>query len=337
MVSLPLRRRVLPATAIIAGLAGCAGGQAGTAGIVPSAPAPATRTAVSPLAGALMFTANRDGGRRHNGGLLAFHLTANGDVKPAVSISGSNTTLSNPDSLAIDSSHYIYAADDGGTQVDVFAPNAHGNVAPARVIGGSKSNLGPTEGLMIDSARHLWVTSYAYNDVTEYAANARGNVAPMNTIGGSKTQLNSPTGMAMNAAGQLFVANAHGASITVYAKGASGNATPVGVIAGSNTGLLRPFALAFDRNGRLLVADESTGLLVFASGALGDVSPLQEITSVSYADGVMTDTSNDIYVADWGHKAIEEFASSANGNATPLRSIQGSKTGLNGPNFLSFQ
>jgi hypothetical protein len=48
----------------------------------------------------------------------------------------------------------------------------------------------------------------------------------------------------------------------------------------------------------------------------------------------MADSSDDIYVADFSNGAMKVFASNANGNATPLRTIAGSKTGLNGPNFI---
>ncbi|HYL28122.1 MAG TPA: NHL repeat-containing protein [Candidatus Nitrosotalea sp.] len=347
MFSLPIARRTLPVV-LIAGLAACSGAQT-TAGLVPSAPTasshvaaaevPATQVPAAqvPATSPLMFTANRDGKPYHEGGLLAFRMTADGNVKPEVNISGSNTTLYNPDSLAIDKADNIYAADDGGTQVAVFASSAHGNVAPARVIGGSNSNLGPTEGLTINAYGELLVSSYSNNDITEYEAHAKGNVTPINTIGGSNTQLNSPAGMVIDPNGDLFVANTWGASITVYAGNAKGNATPIRVIQGSFTALSAPFALALDQNGRLLVADENSGVLVFAKGANGNVAPLAQITSVSSADGVMADSNNNIYVADWGHKAIEEFASNANGYATPIRSIKGSRTGFNGPNFLSLK
>ncbi|HMF29601.1 MAG TPA: hypothetical protein VKE42_12555, partial [Candidatus Cybelea sp.] len=105
-----------------------------------------------------------------------------------------------------------------------------------------------------------------------------------------------------------------------------------GSISGNYTHLSEPFALAFDGNGRLLVADESSGVLVF--NAIGNVPPVQHILGFNGADGVMADKNNEIYVADFGSKAIKVFASNATGYATPLRTIEGSKTGLNGPNFL---
>ena len=48
----------------------------------------------------------------------------------------------------------------------------------------------------------------------------------------------------------------------------------------------------------------------------------------------MADSNGHIWVADFGNNSIKEFAATANGNATPLRTIQGVKTTLSGPNYL---
>ncbi len=149
-----------------------------------------------------IFTANRNGGD-----VLAFKVSANGNVAPLVSIGGSNTRLIDPDSLAIDASGRIYTADDGATKVRVFGAAANGNAKPKRTIGGSKSQLGDTEGLAIDSSGNLWVSSYSNNAITEYKAGAKRNVKPIDTISGGNTGLDSPTGMAFDSGGRLYVAN----------------------------------------------------------------------------------------------------------------------------------
>ena len=333
-------RRSVPAVALIAGLAGCAGGQPPASGPLPQTAESATFSAsrdndavpAGPDGGPRIFTANRDGGS-----VLAFSLRSSGDVTPRVKIAGSQTTLSEPDSLAIDAEGNIYAANDGANKVAIFRPDAQGNAKPKAIIAGSKTNLGPTEGLTIDPSGDLWVSDYSNNEITEYAPGAHGNAAPINTIGGGNTQLSTPVGMVMNGSGHLFVANAGAASIVVFAAGASGNATPIGIIEGNYTGLSRPFALAFDPNGRLLVADESAGVLVFNSGALGNVSPVQQITSLAYPAGVYGDAHGHIWAADFEGNSIDEFAGNANGNAKPIRAIKGPNTTLDGANYLALQ
>ncbi|HVR46745.1 MAG TPA: hypothetical protein VMT95_08970 [Candidatus Binatia bacterium] len=189
----------------------------------------------------------------------------------------------------------------------------------------------------MDHSGDLWVSSYRENEITEYAPDVKGNVAPINEIRGSSTQLNGPCGMATDANGDLFVANVYGNSITVYAKGARGNTTPKGVIEGGNTNLSWPFAIAFDPSGRLLVAEENPDVLVFASGAMGNVAPVQNITSIKAAGGVMSDSAGHIYIADTTGNSIKEFAGDANGDAMPLRTISGPKTGLKTPYYLGLQ
>jgi hypothetical protein len=49
----------------------------------------------------------------------------------------------------------------------------------------------------------------------------------------------------------------------------------------------------------------------------------------------MADSKGHIYAAEFSSDSINEFAHSATGNATPLRTIEGPKTTLNGPNSLA--
>ncbi len=131
----------------------------------------------------------------------------------------------------------------------------------------------------------------------------------------------------------IFTANRDDASILGFSVKSKGNAAPTVRIAGSKT--VRPFALSFDGTGRLLVADEDVGVLVFAKGANGNVASVATITGLNHADGVVADASNHIWVAEFLANSVKEFADNANGNATPLRTIQGSKTTLNGANYLA--
>ena len=100
--------------------------------VAPSAELPMAQ----PLSKLRVFTANRDGAS-----VLGFSVKASGDVAPAVNISGSKTMLSDPDSLAVDASGYIYAANDSGAEVQVFSPSANGNATPLRKISGANTTL----------------------------------------------------------------------------------------------------------------------------------------------------------------------------------------------------
>lgn len=193
--------------------------------------------------------------------------------------------------------------------------------------------------------------------VAEFAAGANGNVAPVNSIGGPRnTLLITETGIAQDSSGFTYVGNGNTAVITVYAPGASGDVAPVSTLAGSNTGLNRPEGMVI-QGGKLYVANGPTppgtdptaqppsALTVYslplATGA-NNIAPLQMITGSStgmfQAVGLALDSAGDMYVANLdfhGNSSITEYAANATGNATPIATVEGSNTLLNGPEGLA--
>ncbi len=168
--------------------------------------------------------------------------------------------------------------------------------------------------------------------VVVYAAGASGDVAPIRTIAGANTVLSNATGIARDAAGNLYVTNPpltppSGGSVTVYAPGAVGNAAPIRTIAGEGTGLDHPVGVALDTAGNVYVSNTYT-VTVYAPGASGNVAPIRTIESSSQVGGIALDTPGNLYVAS--RDVIRVYAT-ANGNATPIRTISGSNTGLGCP------
>jgi hypothetical protein len=132
-----------------------------------------------------------------------------------------------------------------------------------------------------------------------YARGSRGNVLPINgsaapaaVLSGSQTLLNRPTGIALDSAGNINVTDYGNASITTYAAGSRDNAKPTRVISGSNTDLYSPSGIALDGTGDVYVSN---------GGFLGE------------------------------NASVTVYASDANGNATPIRMIAGTETGLHTP------
>src|SRR5439155_234425 len=168
--------------------------------------------------------------------------------------------------------------------------------------------------------------------VVVYAAGASGDVAPIRTIAGANTVLSNATGIARDAAGNLYVTNPpltppSGGSVTVYAPGAVGNAAPIRTIAGEGTGLDHPVGIALDAASNVYVSNTYT-VTVYAPGASGNVAPIRTVESSSQVGGIALDTAGNLYVA--GGDVITVYAT-ANGNATPIRTISGSNTGLGCP------
>ena len=136
---------------------------------------------------------------------------ARGHAAPIRTISGSNTELNFPQSMALDADKNIYTTNGLNPSEDwlvaVFAAGANGNVAPIRSISGSNTGLHDPAGIALDAGNNVYVTN-GNNRVTVYAAGANGNVARIQAISGSNTRLRQPFGIAVNAEGQIYVMNA---------------------------------------------------------------------------------------------------------------------------------
>ena len=135
----------------------------------------------------------------------------------------------------------------------------------------------------------LFVTNNGNNSVTVYARTANGNVVPVRTLAGAATKLDGPIGLAVDTVNnELFVANDNTDSITAYPLTANGNVAPVRTIVGAGTGLSVPVGLAVDA------------------------------------------VNNELIVANQGGAAssVTVYARTANGNASPVRTIAGAATGL---------
>jgi sugar lactone lactonase YvrE len=329
MNAAPMRRCLLPVLALASGLAACSAQNFAGAGYAPQLPMQSYKVPRTP---AEVFTTNDNPSQPS---VLGFKVSANGDVKPKTIIAGSNTMLTYPSALAIDADLSLYVTNNSYDRYQenilVFASGSNGNVSPSRVIGGSNTKLVDVGGLAVDASGYLWASDYYTQAITAYAPGANGNVSPTYDISGSNTELDGPDGIAFDQEGRLYVADFDANSVLIFAKGANGNVAPTATISGSNTGLSDPVSVAIDTDGRAIVSNQVGNVLVFAAGASGNAAPVQTITSV-WAHGVTTDSTNDIWVANTHNSgAIDEFTSTANGDATPLRVIKGHKTKLSDP------
>lgn len=188
----------------------------------------------------------------------------------------------------------------------------------------------------------------AITNVTVYRATAGRKAAPVQTISGNATGLKSPFGIAVNSDREIFVANSCffscGGSITVYATGANGNVAPIRTIEGSSTGLSNPGGIALD--GRLIYVTNITGnsVTVYPAGAHGNMAPVRTLiglnTGIHSPTGIALDTAGKMYVVNSAcpgsfNGNITVYAARANGDAKPLRTLQGSKTKLACPSGIA--
>jgi hypothetical protein len=190
------------------------------------------------------------------------------------------------------------------------------------------------------------VTNIFGNSVTEYASGANGNQVPLATIAGDNTGLVAPAGVLQDSAGDLFVASFK--SVLEFAPGASGDVAPKAAITGSNTGLGDVAGLALDSSGNVFAVNVGSGtdgsVTEFAKGANGNATPIATIagnrTGLNLPSGIALDSAGNVFVTNQGggpgrDGSVTEFAKGANGNATPIATIAGNKTGLDAPEDLT--
>jgi hypothetical protein len=292
-----------------------------------------------------------------NNSVTVYADGAKGNAKPIQTITGSKTGLSSPSDVAVDSSGNIYVSnyEGGGSDVGsvtVYTAGANGNVSPIETISGPGTGINEPLGVALDPANEdIYVANSGNGDldpsVTFYPPGSNGNASPAGTIAGSYTGLyitNTPTGIALDANGYLYVPNYAASSVTIYAPGASGNVAPTYMIS-CRCG---PQAVALDSKDNVYESYlSSTGIDVYAPQESGYFKLLQDIagkkTKQYYLGGVAVDTTDNIYVANEvdpnfppkDDDFIVVYKSGANGDVKPLRTIKGSKTGLNDPQGIA--
>jgi 6-phosphogluconolactonase (cycloisomerase 2 family) len=228
--------------------------------------------------------------------------------------------------------HKVYVANSSANSITEYKRSANGDIAPIATIAGSATGLSLPSYIALDPSHHLFVTNATANSVTEYAKITSGNTPPIATIQGAFTQLSFPQGIALDASGRIYVAN--GAStpyITVYRAGANGNIAPSQTIYDA-TGFLSVAGLAVHGTTIYISNTDfnfSTQVSEYPTNANGIVTASAQIGGLTAPLGVAVEGNGKIVVADGA--AIKVFAANANGFPTPLQTIAGSNTLLNGP------
>ncbi|MGA7618387.1 NHL repeat-containing protein [Candidatus Binatus sp.] len=297
---------------------------------------------------------------QHAGAVLVYAAGSNGNVAPILTIGGTNTDLTNPAGIALDSSGNIYVTNEDLNSVFVYAALGSStgtlNEAPIVTISGSNTGLTNPYGIALDSSGNIYVAddgSYA-NEFTASVfvypplGSSTGTLdeAPIATISGSDTGLVSPRGIGLDSIGNIYVVNGAGVSVYPPLGSSTGllNEAPTATISGGDTGLVNPQGIALDSSGKIYVADENAAS-VFVFSALGSSTGLLDVAAIATISTTMTtglvsprgiglDSIGNIYVADDGSYANEYTASvfvypaGSNGNVAPIASISGSSTRL---------
>ncbi len=133
------------------------------------------------------------------------------DEAPIATIGGSNTGLTSPQGIALDSNGNIYVADFGGPSVLVYSAKSDGNIAPIATISGANTGLIGPAGIAVDSSDKIYVADMSAASVLVYPAlgSSTGPLDefPIATISGNNTALTVPIGIALDSGGEIYVSS----------------------------------------------------------------------------------------------------------------------------------
>ncbi|MFC6646072.1 hypothetical protein ACFQBQ_10865 [Granulicella cerasi] len=163
--------------------------------------------------------------------------TATSATVPAATIYGTNTGITSPVALTVDSAGSIYVAN-GDTSttgsVRIFAAASNGNVTPLRTITYSSGSI---MGVAVDSSLNLWAAEEALTSsgasnvqLALYPAGATGAATPTKTITGAATGLTYAGMIATDKVNNVYALNYNFTRGTFqvlgFAPSVSGNVAP---------------------------------------------------------------------------------------------------------------
>ena len=280
-------------------------------------------------------------------------LSANGNVQPAGTISGSATLLSNPGFLHSDTANdRLFVANTGNSSILVFnsASTLNGNLAPSAVLAGNATGFSSPVDTAIDPGNNLLyvadgTTILAFSGESGLSGNV--NVAPVRTF---QTGVTISAILLDTSNDTLYVADATDNEVVVFGQASLQvlTGTPSALIQGSSTQLFAPSGLALDGAGRLVVsnAGSTPGVTIYSNPTVaggnilpdtiiagantGFAAPSQIALAPSSANG-------ELFIADVTAQKIFIYnnASNLRGNisAAPDASISGANTGFSGVNI----
>ena len=232
--------------------------------------------------------------------LSVYPAGSNGNSAPTATISGTNTGLSHPYGVALDSSGNIYVVDHGAASVFVYSAGSSGDAAPIATISGSNTGLIHPYGIALDSSGKIYVTDDGVSNnpaafppslfVYSALGNSTGqiNESAIATISGGSTGFVSPVGIALDSSGKIYVTDYGATNSSVYVYPALGSSTgllnesPAATISGSNTSLNVPFGIALDSNGKIYVADYGlASVYVYPSLVTSGLGMLNEVPTAT--------------------------------------------------------
>jgi hypothetical protein len=202
-------------------------------------------------------------------------------------LGGSNTHLSAPMAVGIDSTGKIYVStqNDPSTHlpgIEIYAAGSTGNASPIEYLGGLKTEIQGPNALTFDSQNNLYIAdtdSFTGQAAIEvFPAGVAGNVSPTQFLQNSAM---TAFGIAVDSSDTIYVSNGSllggTGTIQVYPKGSTGNVSPSNTINVSYPG--GAGGIAIDRAGNFHVnVFNAATVLSYPPNASGTTSPNAVLT-----------------------------------------------------------
>jgi hypothetical protein len=269
-------------------------------------------------------------------------------VGVAVTLPGCNTTAVPAGTTATSvpfSPGTVYVADNLKQQIVLLPPSPGPNSQPANPIAGSSTGLTGPQAMRFDGTHRLYVANYnGSSSILIFPVGAQNNVAPTVV---TSPQLGQIFGVAVDSYLNFYATTVlNGTSqLLIFPKGSTGSVTSPTVISANNNSLASPRGMSFDGQGNLWIANAgpanasvvgySPSLFLTNGTPVASSNPAPGAT-VTYSGfqtpvDVVFDGLGDMYVCDSTANAIFVFPPNPNGATTPIRTISGTATTLNGP------
>jgi len=250
---------------------------------------------------------------------------------------GTAARFYSPQAIAIDASGNLYVSDVGNnairkiTQGGVVTTLAGGSTVTTGSNAGYADGSGTIvrfynpAGLVCDAAGNVFVAERGNHTIRKITpAGVTSTYAGLNTPGfvdypGYQARFNTPTGLAIDASGNLYVADAGNNVIRkIYAAD-----TSVITLAGdptlNPTVVNHPSGITADKSGNIFISDSggrileivaATNSLYSIAGKIGGVGYTEDKGTAAvfnYPQGLTTDASGNVYVADYNNNVIRKL------------------------------
>lgn len=263
------------------------------------------------------------------------------------------TSSPTPTPTGTSGSELVYVANADSGPVTAYNATSTGAVSPARTIANPQNpnTVWDPWGVTFDNAGNLYVQTFLSDATTfVFPPNAGASTLPSRIF-----QANAPDNrsVAVDAYGYEYVVGGQaGSAIMVEPPGASGvpsqlyHVPPLRTVALDNSFVPWPSVLSVDSQNEVLAADtgsQGNAIEVFAGGANGGATPLRVISGPDTGLGACASPCAELSITYSAHTgliyaavsdgttaSISEFSAYASGDARPVRTIEGSATGLSG-------